>query len=285
MPAWRPCATRPLTASSTGAAVVKPTRAKPCSRKASRTRSRSSTLTSIFCHRCGIARLCTMPAVSTRALGRAVLLLAALSAGGLPACGDKTPPGPAETWPLTVSEPAVLGYAAVSLPRAELTSLLRSLLGWVPEGLADDRPFVALRLDSTTCGGPLAVMAPLADRRAFDASLKNNPLVQVTGEGRYRVRLPPESGLGMLLLLSSAGGMSSPTDILAALQRGIETDFPLQIEQRDGIAFAAPSFEALSLCRSLHERLDGPPPADVVLTVDLARVQTVYAEADRAAQE
>jgi hypothetical protein len=226
-----------------------------------------------------------MPAVSTRALGRAVLLLAALSAGGLPACGDKTPQGPAETWPLTVSEPAVLGYAAVSLPRAELTSLLRSLLGWVPEGLADDRPFVALRLDSTTCGGPLAVMAPLADGRAFDASLKNNPLVQVTGEGRYRVRLPPESGLGMLLLLSSAGGMSSPTDILAALQRGIETDFPLQIEQRDGIAFAAPSFEALSLCRSLHERLDGPPPADVVLTVDLARVQTVYAEEIRRARD
>src|SRR6185436_9827446 len=175
MPAARPCATQGVTASSTGSAVVKPTRAKPCWRKASRTRSRSSTLTSIFCHRCGIARLCTMPGVSTRALGRALLTLAALSAAALPACGEKAPAGPAERWPLTVDEPAVLGYAAVSLPRAERTALLQSLLGWVPAGLSDDRPFVALRLESATFGGPLAVMAPLEDGRAFDASLKSSP--------------------------------------------------------------------------------------------------------------
>lgn len=226
-----------------------------------------------------------MPGVSTRALGRALLLLAALSAAVLPACGEKTPAGPAELWPLTVDEPAVLGYAAVNLPRAELSALLKSLLGWVPAGLADGRPLVALRLESATFGGPLAVMAPLEDGRAFDASLKDNPLVEVTGEGHYRVRLPPESGLGMLMLLSSAGSMSSPADVFAALQRGVETDFPFQIEQRDGIAFAAPSFEALSLCRSLHERLDGPPPADVVLSVDLARVQTVYAAEIRTARD
>ena len=226
-----------------------------------------------------------MPDVSTRALGRAVLLLAALSAAALPACGKKPAAGPDELWPLTVDEPAVLGYAAVNLPRAELTALLRSLLGWAPAGLADGRPLVALRLESATFGGPLAIMAPLEDGRAFDASLKDNPLVEVTGEGRYRVRLPPESGLGMLMLLSSAGGMSSPAEVFAALQRGVETDFPFQVEQRDGIAFAAPSFEALTLCRSLHARLDGPPPADVLLSVDLARVRTVYAEEIRSARD
>ena len=223
--------------------------------------------------------------VSTRALERPVLAWAALVAALVAGCGERTPGGPQESWPLTVPETGVLGYAAVDLPASERTALLEALLGWAPAGLADGRPLVALRLDSATFGGPVAIVAPLSDGQAFDASLRASPHVEVTGEDRYRVRLPPESNLGMLMVLAAASQATSPTDMLGALQRGADTSFPLQIERRDDVAFAVPSFEALSLCRAVSERLSGRPPAAVVLSVDLARVQTVYAEEIRAAHD
>jgi hypothetical protein len=223
--------------------------------------------------------------VSTRALERPILAGAALVAALVAGCGERTPAGPQETWPLTVPETGVLGYAAVDLPAAERTALLEGLLGWVPAGLADTRPLVALRLDSATFGGPVAIIAPLSDGQAFDASLRSSPHVEVTGENRYRVRLPPESKLGMLMLLAAASQATSPADVLGALQSGGDTSFPLQIERRDDVAFAVPSFEALSLCRAVSERLSGPPPAAVVLSVDLARVQTVYAQDIRTAHD
>ena len=223
--------------------------------------------------------------VSTRALERPVLAGAALIAALVAGCGEQTPGGPQETWPLAVPETGVLGYAAVDLPAAERTALLESLLGWAPAGLADGRPLVALRLDSATYGGPVAIIAPLSDGQAFDASLRASPHVEVTGDDRYRVRLPPESNLGMLMVLAAASQATSPTDVLGALQSGGDTSFPVQIERRDDLAFAVPSFEALSLCRAVSERLSGPPPAAVVLSVDLLRVQTVYAEEIRATHD
>jgi len=226
-----------------------------------------------------------MPRVSTRALARPFLLLAVLSAATLAGCGDRPPAGPEELWPLSFAEPGVLGYAALSLPPAELSRLLEGLLGWAPAGLASDRPLVAVRLESATFGGPIAVIAPLVDPGAFTASLASSPCVEVLGEGRYRVRLPRGSALGALMLLSSTSGSLSPASVLSALQQGIDTSFPLQIERQGDLAFAVPSFEALSLCRGLRDRLGGPAPAPVVLSVDLARVQSVYAEPIRAARE
>lgn len=225
-----------------------------------------------------------MRGVSIRALARPILLRAALSTAFalLGGCGETSGAGPAEAWPLTLPEPGVLGYAAVSLPQAELTALLTDLLGWAPEGLAADRPFVTVRLESATFGGPVAVIAPIADGPAFLSSLQANPLVEVTSPGHYRVRIPPQTTLGMLLLLSSAPDMTSPAGLLSALQQGLDTSFALEIQQQGDVIFAVPSFEALSLCRNLHGRLDGPPPADIVLSVDLARVQTVYAQDIRA---
>jgi hypothetical protein len=223
--------------------------------------------------------------VSTRALARPVLLVTALSLAWLAGCGERAPAGPDEIWPLTLSEPGVLGYAAVSLPQAELTTLLQELLGWAPSGVDADRPFVAVRLESAIFGGPVAVIVPLADGAAFAASLRENTFVEVTGESRYRVHLSPESGLGMLMLLSSTTEVTSPAGVLAALQEGIHMDFPLQIEQRGDVAFVGPSFEAISLGRGLHERLSGPAPAEIVLSIDLERVQTVYAEDIRALNE
>jgi len=223
--------------------------------------------------------------VSTRALERPILVGAALVAALVAGCGERTPEGPQETWPLAVPETGVLGYAAVDLPPAERTALLEGLLGWAPAGLADSRPLVALRLDSATYGGPVAIIAPLSDGQAFDASLRASPHVEVTGDDRFRVRLPPESRLGLLMLLAAASRATSPADVLGALQNGADTSFPLQIERRDDVAFAVPSFEALSLCRTVNERLSGPPPAAVVLSVDLARVQTVYAEDIRTAHD
>jgi hypothetical protein len=209
-----------------------------------------------------------------------VALLLALPAllGG---CAKDERAAPTDPWPLTLDEPGLLAYAAVTLPESVRDDALAKLSGWHPRGLSAGRPLVVVHLDAKTYGGPVALFAPVADADAFHASLRECAALHDLGDGHYRLDPPRNSGLQMLtLLITGAMQGASPLAMLGSMA-DTPASFGFELSEEDGQAIFAPSFEAAVACRSVLRSLDGfasAPPHTVVLSLDLARLRTVYAE-------
>jgi hypothetical protein len=212
---------------------------------------------------------------------RRTLVATGLGLAALLACGERAPAPSAEPWPLVLDEPGVLGYAAARLDAAQQAELFELGLGWVPEGLSADRPLVAVRLDSKTFGGPVGLILPLQDEGAFLASVDECPLLTPLGRDRYQVDVPIDTGLGRLMMFSSAWQAGSPMSILRALEELGSAGAVLEIRVDGRRALAVPSFEAHGVCRRFMRRTDDfsrAPPAAVVISMDLDRLRIVHAE-------
>jgi hypothetical protein len=205
-----------------------------------------------------------------------VPLLAALAA-----CGGEGGAPLSEPWPITLPDPAVLGYMAARLRPDETEQIFQVALGWAPAGLRPDAPIVGVRFDSKSFGGPMGFLLPLADEAAFRASLAAAPGLESLGDGKYRLSVAPDSGLGMLLHMTAGLEAGNPVAMLQSLGNAATTTFPFQVEVRDGWALAVPSLEALGVGRrflAATHGFAGAPPHDLVVSSDWTRLRLVYAE-------
>jgi hypothetical protein len=201
------------------------------------------------------------------------------------ACGRTPDVRPDEPWPLTISDPAVIAYAAVDQVALGVEEFATDALGWRPDGLAEDRPVVLVHFDKRTYGGSLGVLFPLRDERAFLASLERAPSLEALGNGRYRLHIPAESTIGMALAMASRLDGSSPLDAFNAMANAASAIFPLHVEVRDEHALVAPSFEGLGVCTSLLRTTGGfveSPAETLVVSLNLDRVRVIHAETLRA---
>lgn len=200
-------------------------------------------------------------------------------------CGGEPDVRPDEPWPLTISDPAVIAYAAVDQVGLGVEDFATNALGWPPDGLDEDLPVVLVHFDARTYGGSLGVLFPLKDERAFLASLDRAPSLESLGSGRWRLHIPSESTIGMAMAMVSRLNGTSPLEAFNALAAAGSVTFPLQVEIRDGHALVAPSIEALGVCSSLLRRTDGfvdSPPEMLVVSLNLDRVRVIHAETIRA---
>ena len=206
----------------------------------------------------------------------APLLLAAAG------CGRDARPAEADPWPLALSAPGVISYAAVRLDDGARDGLAESLLGFAPAGLDASRPLVELHLDSKAYGGSYSLLLPLRDGDAFIASLDAAPGLRHLGRGEYVFEITPDSELGrMALLASGLRGTHSLSGILSTLEHAGPQSVAFRVQVEDDLALVGSTFEALSVCRDVLRQTDAfaqAPPRDVVLSLDLERLRTVYAE-------
>jgi len=207
------------------------------------------------------------------------MLLAATLAG----CGREAAPTAAEPWPLALQAPGIVAYAAVRLPASERDALFTRLFGFAPEGLDDGRALVALVLDAMAYGGEYALLLPARDAEASLQSLEHQPRLRAVGDGEYVMEVPPESGLGELMLLTSGlRGTRSLADVFAALRDLGPQSLTFHAAVANDWVLVAPTFESSSACRAVLRETGGfaaSPPHAAVLSIDCARGNTVYAEA------
>jgi hypothetical protein len=228
-----------------------------------------------------------MPLVNaTRTLGTLLplLLLAGLACSEVDSAAGRR----ADPWPLALQDATVLGYAAVCLPADLRDGLLQETFGWTPAGLVADRPLALVRFDTSTFGGPAAIILPVRDGPALLASLRACPGVAALGEDRYAFRPPVQSGLGILLMLASGWEARSPLDALASLGKAASLEFVMQVRLEDGRALIVPSFEALAVCRDFLDEVPGYAtlrPTAGLVSLDLAQLRIVYAEQIRSVDQ
>jgi hypothetical protein len=210
-----------------------------------------------------------------------LLLVLALLLLLAPGCGEKPSAGAGDVWPLTLQDQGLLAYAALTLPAQVQSDLLRGLLGWEPAGLREDAPLVVVHLDEKTYGGPVALLLPVADRKAFHASLESCDALQQLGGGRWRYDVPPDSPLRAISFVLARLRGGSPLEMLASLADAPQTSFGFELADEGGHVLVAPSFEATGACRNVVRATDGfvsTPPHAFVASLDLTRLRLVYAE-------
>ncbi len=223
---------------------------------------------------------------TSRRSGRAALLAAATLLAG---CGPSRPPALLEDpWPLTVPDPAVLGYAVARVPAEQLRRELQAAVGFCPDGLQDGAPLIGVHLDSGTFGGPVGFILPVEDEQAFRDSLDRASVLQSLGGGSYRLMLPPDSQLAELMSFVRALRAGSPLEMLAAMREPAADVMPIQVDVIDGHGLLVPSFEAVPVCLNLAAATGAfaaSPPHDLVVSLDLRRLARVHAEALKQAED
>jgi hypothetical protein len=204
------------------------------------------------------------------------------------ACGSDSVRVSNEPWPLTLGDPAVLGYIAVQPTEDELSRFMAEAFDWAPDGLDAESPVVIVHFDQRTYGGGFGVLFPLRDEPAFRASLAAAPSLESLGGDRYRLSIPPESMLGTVMAVFWRMQGASPLSALSALRDAGSSSFPLQVDVRGQHALFAPSLEALGVCNRLLRETSGfvdAPRESLVLSFDLGRMRVGHAEEIRKSEE
>ncbi len=199
----------------------------------------------------------------------------------LDGCTEQLPVATTEAWPLSLDEPGLLAYTALTLPDDVQAAMLRGLTDWEPRGLRHGAPLVLVHLDEKTYGGPVAILLPIDDRKAFQASLNECTTLSALGNGRYRYDVPPDSPLlGASMLFARMQG-GTPLSMLTSMADAPRTSFGFDLADEGDHAILAPSFEAVGACRRVVRATGGfskAPPHTVVTSLNLARLRLAYAD-------
>lgn len=206
-------------------------------------------------------------------LGLVVLVLTACGGDDLPADAD-------DPWPLRVPVPGVIGYATVDTSAEDIGGWVSRLVGSKPLALADGR-VVLLALDPLALGGAAGMVLPVADEEAFLASLELMPQVETLGNGRFRLRLAPDSGLAFAIAAyATFNAEPSALGMLGAVGGLGPQVLTVFVEARDGRAYIVPTFEAASSARRACAAIAGlEKPTALVLTLDTERAVTAHRDA------
>lgn len=228
--------------------------------------------------------------VTVRSVVRRVCLVAlTVPLITLPACAERPEVSASEPWPLALSDPAVLGYVVIQPPTGDtLAGVILHAFGWEPDGLAADLPVVLVHFDARTYGGGFGALFPLQDEQAFLASLAAAPTLESLGGDRYRLSIPSDSPLGMMLAVFWRMQGASPISAFSALMEAGSASLALQVDILGQHALIAPSFEALAVCKRLLRETGGfvsAPRESLVLSFDLARMRVGHAEEIRASEQ
>jgi len=196
-------------------------------------------------------------------------------------CAEQRPATTTHAWPLSLDEPGLLAYTALSLPDEVQADLLHGLTDWEPRGLRHGAPLILAHLDEKTYGGPIALMLPVDDHKAFQASLGECTTLSALGNGRYRYDVPPDSPLRAASMMMARMQGGSPLSMLTSMADAPQTSFGFELADEGDHAILAPSFEAIGACRRVVRATDGfagAPPHTMVASLNLMRWRLVYAE-------
>lgn len=222
------------------------------------------------------------PARGERSRGHWSLLALLMALGLAVGCGpdgDASGGAPPDQWPLTFEVPAILGYAA-GLGGGRLESALDQL-GWQARGIDPSRPDVALLLDPTVLGAPVALVLPVSDGEALVASLDASEFVEPLGDGRHRVTLPPNHPLrNAVRVLKGGASIRSIGDVMSLLDDAGPLSITINVELRDDWALLVPSFEAALVARQVLPLLPlhDVGPGRFAAALDLERIVDTYHE-------
>lgn len=201
---------------------------------------------------------------------RAAAVLAALVLIVVPGCGREEPP-PRETWPLRVGDDAVLGYGAQTGAGGRLAPLVGDHLGWRPDGLPETGWVLLVLLDPAVYDALGALVIPLADAEAFEASLASTSRARRGPDG-WRLLIEPHTWLDVMTRarrVLEAASSHSPMAVVRAVSEGFlgpgegGEALELDVVLEDDRVLVVPSFEARAVCRRVAERVGGLREGDV----------------------
>lgn len=208
------------------------------------------------------------------------------------ACGPgdrETDDAAAESWPLLVDAPGVLGYLSVQLPPEACGVVWQRLFGAPIDGVDLSRPACLVGLDEESFGGPVELLLPVSDADALRAALNSSPYVESMSGRELKLRLPADHELAVFIravrvgagFLSGRMGGADIARLAATFQDKSDIRLNLQLEIDGAHATLAPSFEGLLVARRLREEIGGLELRDrygVHLAVDVDRFEHVYYE-------